>query len=72
MGSSRAKGRKRQRLLGIDVAAFEKCLDSEATRKRVRDEFATAKKDGIVAIPTFLFGELKQRGLGATEEQCFR
>jgi len=58
--------------LGIDRTAFEHCLDSEGARARVRDELATAKKDGIVAIPTFLFGELKQRGFGATEEQCFR
>jgi protein-disulfide isomerase len=57
--------------LGLDPGSFERCLDADETAAVVREQIATAKTDGVTAIPTFIVGELKQRGFGGEEAQCF-
>jgi protein-disulfide isomerase len=42
--------------LGLDVAAFRRCLDSDRYAADIRREVQDARRLGITGTPTFLFG----------------
>lgn len=71
-------GRRIQSEIGIDIKAYENCLESDATAG-VRADMAAAMSLGISATPTFLFGGMdaagslvvKQREAGAIPFEAF-
>jgi len=42
--------------LGLDVAAFDECVDSGRQAARVRKDLADSQKYGITSTPTFVLG----------------
>jgi predicted DsbA family dithiol-disulfide isomerase len=42
--------------LGLDLARFRQCLDSDRHTTEIRREAADARRLGISSTPTFLFG----------------
>jgi protein-disulfide isomerase len=48
--------------LGLDVAAFEKCLGSEPPKKKVRQDLADAAALNANATPSFFFGVEEKGG----------
>jgi len=42
--------------LGLDVAAFDQCVDSGVHAAKVRKDLADAQKYGITGTPTFVLG----------------
>ena len=44
--------------VGVDVAAFDRCLDSGKHAERVRKDIAEAQQLGINGTPTFILGVL--------------
>ena len=47
---------KHAQTLGLDVAAFDKCLDSEKSAPRIRKDVAEALKAQATGTPTFVVG----------------
>jgi protein-disulfide isomerase len=44
------------RAIGLDVAAFDRCVESGKYAERVRKDVAEAQRLGITGTPTFLVG----------------
>ena len=42
--------------LGLDVSAFDQCLDSGRHAERVRKDLGDAQKNGVTSTPSFLMG----------------
>jgi protein-disulfide isomerase len=47
---------KHAQALGLDVAAFDKCLDSEKTVDRIRKDITEAQNLQVTGTPTFFLG----------------
>jgi protein-disulfide isomerase len=53
---------KHAEALGINVAAFEQCLDSGKYAGRIRKDMAEAQKLGVNGTPTFFLGVVGANG----------
>ena len=53
--------------LGLNIEAFNACLDTDKYEKQVRDEMAEGNQRGVKAIPTFFVNEVKIEGAKAFE-----
>ena len=53
---------KHAEAVGMDVAAFDKCVDSGKTVGRIREDMAEAQKAQATGTPTFVLGITEPSG----------
>jgi len=53
---------KHAQTLGLDVAAFDKCLDTDKSAPRIRKDLAEAAKVQATGTPTFFLGVTDSNG----------
>lgn len=52
----------RARKIGLDEAAFQRCLDSGETAERIRQDMQIARRLGVNSTPSFFLGTVKADG----------
>lgn len=75
MGNSDALDRKSLSVyaheVGLDIASFDKCVDSEKYAAQIRAQESEASKLGVEGTPTFFLGALGPDGKSLTSVQRF-
>jgi protein-disulfide isomerase len=54
--------------LSLDVAGFNKCLESESSRSAVLKDLAEARRANVEGTPTFFINGKQARGVGSVED----
>ncbi len=50
------------RTVGLDVASFQRCLDSSGHEDKIRDDLDAGLRAGVRGTPSFFFGSTEENG----------